>query len=177
MVRESRSPHSTPTFCVKEPNGKWRIVYAYNKLNAVTIPAQTPILRNDVLQNNMVDCTMYSALDLVDGYYQLLMRASDITLTAVSTPSGMLWKWMVMPQGLSNTPETFNRLVTQRFRPHRDYAQTYFDDIFVHSRARQARLHVDNHIDHLRAVLECMSTYKLYANAFKCILVQRRFLF
>ena len=49
MVRESKSPHSTPTFCVRKPNGKWRIVHAYNKLNAATIPAQTPIPRKDVL--------------------------------------------------------------------------------------------------------------------------------
>ena len=169
MVRESKSPHSTPTFCVKKPNGKWRIVHAYNKLNAATIPAQTPIPRKDVLQNNMVGCTLYSALDLVDGYYQLLMRTSDIPLTAVSTPSGMLWEWLVMPQGLSNAPATFNRLVTQLFRPHRGYAQTYFDDIFVHSRASNGRSDVENHIDHLRAVLGCMRTNKLYANASKCI--------
>ena len=44
MVRESKSPYSTPTFCAKKPNGKWRIVHAYNKLNAATIPAQTLIL-------------------------------------------------------------------------------------------------------------------------------------
>ena len=73
-----------------------------------------------------------------------------------------------MLQGLSNAPATFNRLVTQLFRPHRDYAQTYFDDIFVHSRAEQGRSDVDNHID-LRAVLDCMRTNKLYANAFKYI--------
>jgi hypothetical protein len=73
MVREIKSPHSTPTFCVRKPNGKWRIVHAFNKLNATTIPAQTPIPRKDVLQNNRVGCTMYSALDLVDGSYQLLM--------------------------------------------------------------------------------------------------------
>jgi hypothetical protein len=36
MVRESKSPHSTPTFCVRKPNGKWRIVHAFNKLNAAT---------------------------------------------------------------------------------------------------------------------------------------------
>ena len=77
MIRESNSPHSTPTFCVKKPNGKWRIVYAYNKLNAATIPVHIFIPRKDVLQNNMVGCTLYSALYLVDKYYQLLMRASD----------------------------------------------------------------------------------------------------
>ncbi|KAG2885888.1 hypothetical protein PC119_g18803 [Phytophthora cactorum] len=56
LVRESKSPHSTPTFCVRKPNGKWRIVHAFNKVNAATIPAQTPIPRKDVLQNNMVGC-------------------------------------------------------------------------------------------------------------------------
>ena len=97
------------------------------------------------------------------------MRASDIPLTAVSTPSGMLWRWPIFPQGLSSAPDTFNRLVTQLFHPHRDYAQTYFDSIFVHSRTKEGRSDVENHIGHLRAVLECMRTNKLYADAFKCI--------
>jgi hypothetical protein len=86
MVRESKSPHSSPTFCVRKPNGKWHMVHAFNKLNAATIPASTPIPRKDVLQNNMAGCTVFSALDVVDGYYQLLMRESDIPITAVSTP-------------------------------------------------------------------------------------------
>ena len=70
-----------------------------------------------------------------------------------------------MPQELSNAPATFSRPVTHLFRPHRAYAQTYFDDIFVHSRAEQGRSDVDNHIDHLRAVLGCMRTNQLYDNA------------
>ena len=82
------SPHRH--FVSKKTNGKWCIVHAYNKLNATTIPALTPFPTKDALQNNMAGSTMYSALDLVDGYYQLLMRTSDIPLTAVSTPSGML---------------------------------------------------------------------------------------
>ncbi|RAW19696.1 hypothetical protein PC110_g23862, partial [Phytophthora cactorum] len=134
-VRESKSPHSTPTFCVRKSNGKWRLVHAYKKLNNATVPAQTPIPRKDVLLNNMAGCELYSALNLMEGYYQILMRESDIPLTAESTPSGMLWEWLVMPQGLSNAPATFNRLVTQRFKPLGAYAQTYFDDIFVHRRA------------------------------------------
>ncbi|POM64514.1 LOW QUALITY PROTEIN: Reverse transcriptase [Phytophthora palmivora] len=146
MVRESKSPHSTPTFCVRKPNGKWRLVHAYNKLNNATVPAQTPIPRKDVLLNNMSGCTLYSALDLIDGYYQILMRESDIPLTAVSTPSGMLWEWLAMPQGLSNTPATFNRLVTQLFRPLLGQ-----EAIAVHLKL-------------LRREFEVMRANKLYAN-------------
>ncbi|KAG2927269.1 hypothetical protein PC117_g14646 [Phytophthora cactorum] len=169
MVRESKSPHSTSTFGVRKPNGKWRLVHAYNKLNNATVPAQTPIPRKDVLLNNMAGCELYSALDLVDGYYQILMRESDIPLTSESTPSGMLWEWLVMPQGLSNSPATFNRLVTQLFRPLRAYAQTYFDDIFVHSRAEDGKTAMEGHLGHLRRVLEVMRANKLYANIDQCV--------
>ncbi|POM70595.1 Reverse transcriptase [Phytophthora palmivora] len=161
MVRGFQSPHSTPTFCVRKPNGTWRSVHAYNKLNDATVPAQTPIPRKDVLLNNMSGCTLYSALDLVDGYYQILMRESDIPLTAVSTPSGMLWEWLVMPQGLSNAPATFNRLVTQLFRPLSMFAQTYFDDIFVHYRAEESQTAMEAHRKHLRLRFEVMSADSL----------------
>ncbi|KAG2797371.1 hypothetical protein PC110_g23453 [Phytophthora cactorum] len=153
MVRESKSSHSTPTFCVRKPNGKWRLVHAYNKLNNATVSAQTPITLKDVLLNNMAGCKLYSALDLVDGHYQILMCESDISLTA----------------GLSNAPATFNRLVMQLFRPLRAYTQTYFDDIFVHSRAGDGKTTMEVHLGHLCRVLEVMRANKLYANIDKCV--------
>ncbi|KAG3133050.1 hypothetical protein PC128_g26395 [Phytophthora cactorum] len=70
----------------------------------------------------MANSTIYSALDLRDGFYQILMCESDIALTAVSTPSDMLWEWLVMPQGLKNTPATFNRCVTHLLRSVRVFA-------------------------------------------------------
>ena len=144
MVRESKSPHSTSTFCVKKTNGKWRILHVYNKLNAATIPAQTPNPQEGCSSEQYDGMYIVQCARLSRWLFQLLMRASNIPLTAVSTPSGMLWEWLV----------TFNCLVKQLFRPHRGYAQTYFDDIFAHSRATNGRSDVDNHIDHLRAVLE-----------------------
>ncbi|POM78847.1 LOW QUALITY PROTEIN: Hypothetical protein PHPALM_3580 [Phytophthora palmivora] len=169
MVRETKSPHSTPTFFVCTPNGKWRLVHAYNKLNNATVPAQTPIPHKDVLLNNMSGCTIHSALDLVDGYYQILMWESDIPLTAVSTSSGMLWELLVMPQALLSTPATFNRLVTQLFRPLRTFAQTYFDDIFVHSRAEGGQTAMEVHLKRPRRVFEAMRANKPYAGIDKCV--------
>ena len=169
QVRESKSPHSAPTFCVKKATGGWRIVHAYNKLNAATIPAQTPIPRRDTVIDSMNGSRIFSTIDLTDGYYQLLMRMADIPLTACSTPSGMLWEWLVMPQGLKNAPATFNRLVTTLFRPMRLFAQTYFDDIYVFSKATETKTASEVHLEHLRRVFECMAENKLYANLRKCI--------
>ncbi|KAE9337692.1 hypothetical protein PR003_g11886 [Phytophthora rubi] len=163
-VRESISPHSSPTFCVKKATGGWRIVDAFNKLNDATIPAQTRIPRKDMVLDSMSGSVIYSAIDLTDGFYQILMRESDIPLTAVSTPSGMLWEWLVMPQGLNNAPATFNRMVSHVFRPLRDFAPSYFDDIFVHSRAEGDLSAVEVHVRHLRQVFQVMRENKLYAN-------------
>ncbi|KAI9922812.1 hypothetical protein PsorP6_000441 [Peronosclerospora sorghi] len=152
QVRESISPHSTPTFCVKKSTGGWRIVHAYNKLNAATVPAQTPIPRKDVIIDGMCGSTSFSALDLRDGFYQILMREKDIPLTAISTPSGMLWEWLVMPQGLRNAPATFNRCVMHLLRPVREFAPSYFDDVFIHSKGKHDKSDVDVHREHLRRV-------------------------
>ncbi|KAE8886682.1 hypothetical protein PF003_g29305 [Phytophthora fragariae] len=81
QVRESKSPHSAPTVCVKKAQGGWRIVHAYNKLNDATVPAQTPIPREDVIIDSMALSTIFSALDLRDGFYQILMRERAIYLS------------------------------------------------------------------------------------------------
>jgi hypothetical protein len=134
-VRESASPHSSPAFCVKEANGSWRIVHAFNKLNAGRVPAQTPIPRKDVIIDRMAGVTIFSTINLRDGFYQILMRLCDVAKTAVSTPSGMLCEWLVMPQGLKNAPATFNRVVTTCLRPHRDFVASYFDSLYIHTRS------------------------------------------
>ena len=59
-----------------------------------------------------------------------------------------------MPHELSNALAMFNRLVTQLIRPYWDYAQTYSDNICVHSRVEEGQSDVDSYIGHLRAVLE-----------------------
>ncbi|KAG3231303.1 hypothetical protein PI124_g23603 [Phytophthora idaei] len=134
QVRESKSPHSAPTFCVKKPQGGWRIVHAYNKLNDATIPAQTPIPRKDVIFDSMAKSTIYSALDLRDGFYQILMC------------------------------EHSKRCVTHLLPSVRDFAPSYFDDVFVHSRAVNGKTDVEVHKEHLRNLLGLMRKHKLYTN-------------
>ncbi|POM67996.1 Polyprotein [Phytophthora palmivora] len=62
-------------------------------------------------------------------------KAKSGTVRESKSPHSTPTFCVLMPQGLSNAPATFNRLITQLFRPLRTFAETYFDDIFVHSRA------------------------------------------
>ena len=97
-------------------------MHSFNKLNAATVPAQMQIPRKDVIIDGMAKSTIVSSMDLMNGFYHIIMHEQNIPYTAVSTPSGMLWEWLVMPQGISNTPATFNRCVTDLLRPVRDFA-------------------------------------------------------
>ncbi|KAG3126963.1 hypothetical protein PI126_g22089 [Phytophthora idaei] len=74
-----------------------------------------------------------------------------------------------MPQGLKNAPATFNRCVAHLLRSVRDFAPSYFDDVFVHSRAVNGKTDVEVHNEHLRKLIGLMCKHKLYANLKKCI--------
>ncbi|KAG3252449.1 hypothetical protein PI124_g2990 [Phytophthora idaei] len=89
-VRESTSPHSSPTFCVKKATRGWRIVHAFKKLTDAAIPAQTPIPRKDMVLDAVSGSEIFGAIDLTDGFYQILMRLSGIVLPAVCSESGSL---------------------------------------------------------------------------------------
>ena len=75
-----------------------------------------------------------------------------------------------MPQGLSNVPATFNRCVTNLLRPERDFAPSYFDDVFFHSRAMNGKTDVEFHRTHVRQVLQLIRKHKMLSKLKKCIL-------
>ena len=43
---------------------------AFNKLNAATVPAQASIPRKDVIIDGMSKSTIFSSMDLMDGFYR-----------------------------------------------------------------------------------------------------------
>ena len=80
------------------------------------------------------------------------MRPSDIPIAAMITPSGMIWEWLMMPQGLKNAPATFSRMVPQVLITLQDFAPSYFDSIFVHTRAEGNVSDVKDHLRHSKQV-------------------------
>ena len=68
-----------------------------------------------------------------------------------------------MPFGLTNAPAIFQSLINNLFRPYlRRFILVFFYDILVYFKTWE------DHISHLRQVLEILSTNNLFAKESKC---------
>jgi hypothetical protein len=69
-----------------------------------------------------------------------------------------------MPFGLTNAPAVFQHLMNDVFREFLDdFVVCYLDDILVFSKNEE------EHINHVRLVLEKLRTTGLYAKLEKCV--------
>jgi hypothetical protein len=131
VVRRSDSCWSSPLHMVKKDDGSYRPCGDYRLLNNITQPDKYPLPRMEDLTGKLAGCTVFSKLDLKQGYNQIPMAEEDIKKTAVITPFG-LFEFLRMPFGLKNAGMTFQRMMDNLVR---DLGATvvYLDDMLVAS--------------------------------------------
>ena len=110
IIRESKSPHSSPAFMVRKHSEikkeKARIVINYKEVNKNTKLDGYYIPNKEILINLARGKNYYSKFDCKSGFWQIKMDNDSIPITDFSTPRGH-YKWMVMPFGLKNASQVF----------------------------------------------------------------------
>lgn len=64
IIRPSKSPYSSPTFCVKKAVG-WRIAHDFRAINAHVRTPANPVPRKEDIYDAMSKGKLFSAMDLL----------------------------------------------------------------------------------------------------------------
>jgi hypothetical protein len=161
-IRPSTSPWAAPILFVEKKDGTRRMCIDYRALNEVTIKNKYPLPRIEYLFNQLRGASMFSKIDLRLGYHQLRIQPSDIPKTTFITKYG-LYELTVMSFGLTNAPAFFMNLMNSVFMDYLNkFVVVFIDDILIYSQSEE------EHVDHLKMVLQRLREHQLYAKLSKC---------
>jgi hypothetical protein len=119
----------------------------YRPINEVTIKNKYPLLRIDILFDQLTRARVFSKIDLRTGYHQIDIRPEDIPKTTFTTQY-RLFEYLVMSFRLMNAPAHFTYLMNSVFMPELDkFVVVFIDDILIYSKNEE------EHAKHLRIVL------------------------
>eukprot|EP01116_Phalansterium_solitarium_P005967 TRINITY_DN1828_c0_g1_i11.p1 TRINITY_DN1828_c0_g1~~TRINITY_DN1828_c0_g1_i11.p1 ORF type:complete len:724 (+),score=101.60 TRINITY_DN1828_c0_g1_i11:2055-4226(+) len=162
LIRPSTSPFGAPVLFVKKKDGTMRMCIDYRALNNNTIKNRYPLPRIEDLLDQLAGARYFSKIDLRSGYHQIRIASGDEYKTAFRTRYGH-FEFTVLPFGLTNAPPTFMRLMNDILRPYLDdFVEAFLDDVLIFSKT------ADEHLRHVRLVLDKLREHKLYAKASKC---------
>lgn len=166
-VESARSPVNSPIFMVPKPSGTgFRVVLDYRAINNVTKPfhqADIPLV-ND-LMSDLSNGTMFSVLDLTDGFYQLGITHASRYLSAF-TVNGRQYQWCVAPMGMMNVPLYFQQEVNRILRKHDLYRRGTFGDIkeFLPNNIQEFEFTDDTFIGGVLSYIDDVLVFSLFNN-------------
>ena len=161
-IEPSTSPYGAPILFVVKKNGELRMCIDYRALNQLTIKNRYPLPRIDDLFDCLQGAKFFTSLDLAQGYHQIQILDEDVPKTAFRTPKGH-FQFRVLSFGLTNAPATFQTAMNEMLAPYlRESALVYLDDILIYSKTWE------EHLIHVRQVLQKLREYKFYAKLKKC---------
>ena len=147
VIEPSMSPWSSPISIAVKSDGSPRITLDFRKINAITKKDAKSMPNMDEIFNSFHGQSVFSSLDLMNGYFQIELSEECREMTAFTAGPLGFYQFKRMPMGLSNSGATFQRAMEYILK---DLVPTicfiYIDDIIVHSSNKIANLQNIAHV-------------------------------
>jgi hypothetical protein len=162
FIRTSHSSWAAPVLFARKPDGSLRMCIDYRGLDALTVKDRYPIPRIDDLLDILAGSSVYTLLDMAQGFHQIRINEDDVHKSAFNTRYGQ-FEWVVMPFGLTNCPAMLQRVMNRIFEGYIDvFVMIYMDDVLIFSKD------ADEHLKHLDKVLERLAQFEFKVRLDKC---------
>ena len=162
LIRPSVSSYGAGIVLVKKKDGSTRFCVDYRFLNRDTIPDTFPIPVIGDLLDSIGNAKYFSTCDLASGFFQLPMHKDSISKTAFNSQF-QKFEFVRLPQGLRNSPSTFQRCMNTVFSDMLgNTCLIYLDDIIICSES------IEEHLQKLRKVFQKLKESGLKLQPKKC---------
>ena len=155
ILRESNSPWNSPVFLISKPDKTSRFVVDFRGVNSKTEPlyCNLPSLEEVLDEIGEEQPTIYSTMDLKNGFYSIPLSEESKACTAFSTKNRHL-EFERIPMGYRNSPCAFTAALNSIFAKElRTTLIIYVDDIIAYSR---------NMTDHLKLLEQILAKFRRY---------------
>ena len=131
IVRETNSDYASPVLLVPKPNGEKRLVVDFRSLNKQTRVTNFPIPNIEEQFKTLSGNTLFTTLDLANGYLQVPLAEASKRKTAIITPDTTA-EFNRLCFGLKNAPFEFCRLMNRVLGDLNGSDLVYYlDDILI----------------------------------------------
>jgi hypothetical protein len=167
ILKPCTSPWASPCLLVPKPDGTYRLVGSFVKLNKVTLPDTYPLPNIQQIFDGLRGSKYYSTLDLKKGYFQIELDEESQLKASITCHLGT-YKYCRAAMGLKNSGASFCRAIEEILRPYIGrFLYCYVDDILVFSQ------NLTQHFSHLRIVLDALQKANVQLRKSKCFFVKQ----
>lgn len=134
IIRPSISDYSSPVVVVvvSKKDGTYRVCIDYRRLNAKIIRDRFPMPLIEDCIDALSRATIFSVLDLRNGFFHVNIAEDSRKFTSFVTPDGQ-FEFLKTPFGLCNSPTSFLRFIDEVFGDlvRKKIVLTYMDDLII----------------------------------------------
>ena len=169
LIERSASKWSFPIVMVdKKPEApgmpcKRRMCIDFRRLNEIVQIRSHPLPLIDDILNELHGCTYFTTVDLRSGFHQIPLTKDASEKCSFAAAFKGKYRFKVMPFGLSNAPNIFQRMAARLIEGIEDHTVAYVDDILIFTKGD-----LTDHLNKVQELLNRLRKHNLSLKLSKC---------